>query len=240
MLKFFDKEQLRFFVLSGLFFGCAFAVKWSGAFIGIGLAILFFNYIWRKKRQKLFSWVLKGFLCFVIIPALIYSSCYLFFSKTTQAQTPQEVIGQSSWIFTYHANEHTPHPYSSKWYTWPLALKPMLYSWEDNGKSVLYLLGNYVIAYVSVIGLIITAFFGFKQKNKESIYIIVAWLSLLLPYAFISRPMFLYHYLPASIFAILALSNIFYLIPGTRKIIPYYILMATIAFITIYPKMVGL
>lgn len=241
MMKFINsKQKLRYFVLSGFFFGCAFSVKWSGAFAGFGLAILFFANIKKNifKKENL-NWLFKGVCSFIVLPLTIYCSSYLFFSQTTNAHNLGDIYNQSYSLFTYHSNETTPHAYSSKWYTWPITLKPMLYAVDTSTDKVIYLMGNYAIAYVSIIGLIITAYHGIKHRDKTSLIILIAWLSLFIPYAFITRTMFLYHYLPASIFAILAIVNIFYKIPGTRKIIMFYLTLVLISFIISYPKMVG-
>ena len=253
MVKFLKTDgKFRYFLLSGLFYGCGFAVKWSGAFGGIGLALILFAYLaksgaWDFKKKifkNLFSkdirkWVRRGFLCFVIVPGVVYCSSYLLFPNTTDAHSMNDVSKQSMRLYRYHKNETTPHPYSSKWYTWPITLKPMLYEYDTSNGTSISLTGNYAIAYVSVLALLISAYFAWKKKDIQNSVIVGAWLGLWLPYALIGRTMFLYHYLPASIFAILAVVNMFYQIPGIRKIIPYYLAAVLITFIICYPKMAG-
>ena len=245
MFKFVDDGKFKDFMLSGVFFGCAFATKWSGAFGGFGLAILFFRYLQKKKFKNLceknfIKWILRGCLCFILIPAAIYCGSYLLFPNTTKAHDLNDVFEQSLSLFRYHASENTPHPYSSNWYTWPIALKPIFYDYNSNDKTEIYLIANYVIAYVSVIALLASIYVGIAKKDRMSTYIVLAFLSLWLPYAFVSRPMFLYHYLPASVFAVLAIVNLFYQLPGIRKILPFYLAAAVISFIICYPKMVGI
>ena len=252
MLKFLKSDQKRYFVLSGLFFGCAFATKWSGAFAGIGLALMFFSWLykkylkpltknnWPKKifNKKVLSYLGLGALCFVVVPAIIYFGSYLLFPKTTNAESVSDVISQSKRLFEYHSGERTPHPYSSPWFTWPVSATPIFY--EDNvDKAQIWLYGNYAIAFVSVIALLVTLYFALKKKSRPALFIIVAYLSLWLPYAFIQRPMFLYHYLPASGFAILSIVDLFYELPKTRKIIPFLLLMIILVFIVSYPKYAG-
>lgn len=243
MVKFIKSDnKLRYFILSGVFFGCACSVKWSGAFCGFGLAILFFRKfkttIFKKGQRK---WFIYGILSFILLPLFIYCASYLGFSKTTNAYSLQDVYDQGSFLYSYHSTETTPHPYSSKWYTWPVSLKPMLYSWNGQTKgNRIYLVENYAIAYVSVLGLLIAAFYAIKTKHKPSIIICIAWLSLFVPYIFITRTMFLYHYLPASIFAILSIVNIFFLFPRLRKILPAYLVVVLITFMILYPMLTGI
>ena len=254
MMKFLNSDgKFRYFILSGVFYGCAFTVKWSGAFCGVGLALMLFSYLAKTKQwdfkntifknlisKDIRKWIRRGSLCFILIPGIIYCSCYLLFPKTTDAHSMNDVSIQSMHLFRYHKGELTPHPYSSKWYTWPIALKPMLYAYDNTNNKSIYLTGNYAIAYVSIIGLLITLYMAYKKRDIVNSVIIGAWLGLWLPYALIERTMFLYHYLPASIFAILALVNIFYQVPKIRSILPYYLIAALISFIIIYPNMVGL
>lgn len=242
MMKFVNsKEKMQYFILSGIFFGCACSVKWSGAFGGIGLALLLFaklrKNIFKKGNRK---WLLRGIFAFILIPLTIYCSSYLLFQNTTRAKNLGDVYNQGYRLFSYHSNEITPHPYSSKWFTWPILLKPMLYVYDSTDNTSIYLMGNYVIALVSVLALILSAYYAFRYKDRRSLIIVVSWLGLFLPYAFIRRTMFLYHYLPASIFAILAVVNLFYLLPGIRKILPAYLLAALISFIISFPKLAGI
>jgi dolichyl-phosphate-mannose--protein O-mannosyl transferase len=243
MVKFIKSDnKLRYFILSGVFFGCACSVKWSGAFCGFGLAILFFRKfkttIFKKGQRK---WFVYGILSFILLPLFIYCASYLGFSKTTNAYSLQDIYDQGSFLYSYHSTETTPHPYSSKWYTWPVSLKPMLYSWNGQTRgNRIYLVENYAISYVSVLGLLIAAFYAIKSKHKPSIIICISWLSLFVPYIFITRTMFLYHYLPASIFAILSIVNIFFLFPRLRKILPAYLVVVLITFMILYPMLTGI
>ncbi len=244
MFKFINsKEDKKYFALSGFFFGCAVSVKWSGLFGGIGLAILFFYHLfkkYKKKFKKIFPWLLRGGLWFILIPLVIYCSSYLAFSKTTGANSLADVYEQGANLFNYHANEATPHEASSPWFTWPISLVGFpFYASEDNTKTI-GLFGNYVLCYISVIALVITIYYAVSKRDKASVWILVAYLSLLLPYAFIQRPMFLYHYLPASIFAILATVNMLQKFSESKFLVRLVIISTLVSFILLYPKMTGI
>ncbi len=242
MLKFIHKDKWRYFVLSGLFFGCAASVKWSGFFGGIGLAIMFFYHIYntrfklKKKKESAFA-ILMGALCFVLVPAVIYFGSYLLFPATTNAKSFNDVIAQGNHLYTFHATLQDNHPSASPWFSWPVSGKPFLYYLNDG--KVIKLFGNYVICYTSLLGLALTAYYAIRKKDKKSCFMLVAFLSLLLPYMFISRTMYLYHYLPASIFAILMLVNVFRLVPETRRYIYYFLVAVLVCFIVSYPAMTG-
>ena len=246
MLKFLHQpKKWLFFILSGAAFGCACSVKWSGAFGGIGLAILFIYYFVKNKCYVGFKNaiipILSGFGCFILLPAAIYFGSYMAFAKTTLAYEPNDVILQGQALYDYHSQDVGTHPFSSEWYTWPLSLKPMLYNTDyANGRAKqIWLTETQSIAYVSVMGILLTFYFAIRYKDKKSLFIAIAWLSLFVPYAFITRIMFLYHYLPASILGIFAIVNIFANFPETRKFIKFYLLFVVINFIIIYPKLSG-
>lgn len=110
----------------------------------------------------------------------------------------------------------TTHPYSSKWYGWPLMADPVYYwqgSVQANGlQGHIYLLGNPI---VWVLGTVLTfmalVFWLVIPKSLGKYRHVIACLLLgyglnFIPFAFIDRPMFLYHYLYALVFSILIAS----------------------------------
>lgn len=114
----------------------------------------------------------------------------------------------------YESNKRlsATHPYSSKWYYWPF-MKKAVYYWHkeinSNTSAYIYLLGNifiwwlstFAIAYLIIITIIKMLFkhpISFKYK-----FLITGYLFNLIPFIFIGRVMFLYHYLTALIFAII-------------------------------------
>ncbi|MEA2715593.1 MAG: dolichyl-phosphate-mannose-protein mannosyltransferase [Candidatus Parcubacteria bacterium] len=131
----------------------------------------------------------------------------------------------------YIANEtlSQTHQYSSLWYTWPLMLRPIYY-WTDvhdatltagaTGtpavESEIYLLGNPFIYWLSSAAMLfIAADFLLRLRRPESCkgcfipaFLIVGYLANWLPFIFITRVMFIYHYFTALIFAIIALAYV--------------------------------
>lgn len=107
------------------------------------------------------------------------------------------------------------HDYSSKWYTWPIMTRGVYYWNKDNidGEGInsyLYLIGNPVIYWLgllSVLILFIRIIMKRRSINLDSQYFIVfCYLVNFIPFIFIGRTMFLYHYQSALIFSIMAIS----------------------------------
>ncbi len=105
------------------------------------------------------------------------------------------------------------HPYASSWYTWPFMVRPIYY-WQGEllvggAQGNVYLLGNPIVWLLSIIGaasaliiLVIRRNWLGKQRNLVACLLLGYGLNMI-PFAFINRPMFLYHYLFAFILSIL-------------------------------------
>ncbi len=111
-----------------------------------------------------------------------------------------------------HVNSH--HSYSSKWYTWPFMYKPLLIFWQFNplNKQITSIigLGNPIIWWSGILAILFQIFLILSGKGNKIInFLVGTYFIAFLPYAFIPRPMFLYHYLPALFILILILEYTF-------------------------------
>jgi dolichyl-phosphate-mannose--protein O-mannosyl transferase len=109
---------------------------------------------------------------------------------------------------------NTTHPYSSRWYSWPLEIRGVYY-WQgetqkDSTQGNIYLLGNPVVWWLSAVG-VLTALATWLAKpswlggrRKLVAFLLTGYALNFIPFTFIDRPMFLYHYFFALIFSILA------------------------------------
>ena len=82
-----------------------------------------------------------------------------------------------------------------------------------------------------------------KKINKNILILIIFILSLLLPYMFIKRVMFLYHYFPVLPFVMLITVNMFYDLDKKNKLkllLPEYLILSLLFFIIFYPVVSGL
>lgn len=116
----------------------------------------------------------------------------------------------------YQANKTltATHPYGSHWYSWPLELRPIYY-WQGDAQSDgkqgnIYLLGNPAIWWgtlvATICGLIIYFRRGALRKSRNTkgiALILIAYFINYLPFAAVTRVMFLYHYFFSLIFEII-------------------------------------
>lgn len=214
----------KFMILAGVFAALAASIKWTGlSFLGLFLIWQFIKFI--RKPDKVLA--LRTLIFLVAIPILIYFSIFaLHFSLLTkpgpgsgfhQADFLEQSIfekfaGLNKEIYKANQRLTATHPYSSKWYEWPLMLRTV-YFWNGStspqGSEKIYLIGNPVIWWATT-GAVIYFFYKIVRKliKKEKVpraytLLAIGFALNLLPFIKIGRVMFLYHYLPALVFAII-------------------------------------
>ena len=244
------RKRLWSLFFSGLFMGFSIAIKWSGAFLAIGLAIIFFSNliieVINNRKWKIENTVTIAYciLFFIVIPFTIYILSYIPFFITGSIENVKGFINWQVGMFNYHNGLHATHPYSSEWYTWPITGKSLLFYTGDvnNLKSRIVLLGNPIIFWFSVPCMLITLFSGIFKRKMNYWFIVIAILSSIVPYTRINRIMFLYHYFPTLPFAILAIvATMNLLCEKINSKIPIYILLSIvfITFIMFFPIYAG-
>ena len=246
MFKYCKYDKTRYLALSGLFFGLSISCKWIGLLAGLGLAI---NYFVNKfaTKKKLMPVVGKGLLFFIVIPALIYIPSFLLFPNLQSIKTNsfETLVEQQKMMYEYHSRLKAEHPFTSKWYTWPVGYKPIWYYTKDVTKTTSQTISsipNIIIWWPAILAVLILPYYIIKKKNGKSLFLLVAILSLYIPFMFIGRIMFLYHYFPVLPFLYLAITNFFYQINKNSKkdwLMLVYMFLVIIFFIVYYPIVSG-
>ena len=80
------------------------------------------------------------------------------------------------------------------------------------------------------------------RKDRTALFILVGYLAQLVPWVFVTRIVFEYHYFPCSLFLLLALGYMFSMLeerPGSRWVIFSYAGVAAVLFIAFYPALSG-
>lgn len=244
------KKRLWYLFWSGLFMGLAIAVKWSGVFAAIGLAIIFFFNLAIKIFVEKKKWtkentitILSCFGFFVAIPIIIYLLSYIpyYIVENAYIKDLKTFIEWQQYMYSYHHDLVATHPYSSMWYTWPITKQSILY-WVGTTSSGaitrIALLGNPAIWWFSIPCMIYTVISAIKNKKFEYFFLIIAIVSMMISYVGIDRIMFLYHYFPILPFVMLTIvAFIKWICEKTKTDIAIYIFVAVIVivFIKFYP-----
>ncbi len=239
----------------GIFAGLSASIKWTGlAFLGLPGIIELIAYI---KLRIFFQRIPRLLLYFVAIPFAIYFSIFLVhFSLLTKPgdgdafMTPnfqshnvwQKFTELNTRMYTANNTLTATHPYSSKWYTWPLVVRPIYY-WNGANTEKIYLLGNPMVWWgstVAVLYLLLSLFGRNFFKNKTGLILLGGYLINFLPFIGIGRVMFLYHYFAGLIFAILMFAYCLDKMPRPRNAIIAILSAAAILFIFFAPLSYGL
>jgi dolichyl-phosphate-mannose-protein mannosyltransferase len=262
-------------LLTSVFGALAFSIKWTGlTFIAIP-AVIEIYYI---LRNKYYYRLIKTAVYFAVVPLLIYFSIFtihfallyksgpgdVFMRRGVQktlignqyqndpsiapSNMLQKFMDTNSQMFFSNKHLRSTHPYSSKWYTWPLLYRPIHY-WtnsESTGvKSSIYLIGNIAVWWLSASAVLIAILKfildSWKRKKDSTLMLLLGgYLFNLLPFIFITRTMYLYHYLSALIFSVLLIC---YLIDSQKNKKNIFILLGIITiviFILFAPLTYGL
>ena len=110
------------------------------------------------------------------------------------------------YMYNYHVNLKATHPYSSVWYMWIVDARPIWYSYSVDVQGISHSIScfsNPLLTWMGLIAFISTAVDLLMKRNKEAWIILVGYLSAFVPWLFITRCVFAYHFYPSSCFLIL-------------------------------------
>lgn len=190
-------------------------------------------------------------LFFVVIPCLIYYLSYIPYGQAEGAplfsrKYLQIVLDNQKFMFNYHSGVVAEHPYSSRWYQWILDIRPILYYLEyfDNGsRSSICAFLNPALCWGGLLSLFVLGYTAVFRRDCKAAFILVGYLSQLIPWMFISRLTFEYHYFPSSVFLVLALGYVSKLMSLNKKnwacyAMPFAV-CSVILFVLFYPALSG-
>jgi len=211
------KERVRYLplLLSGISFGLAFSVKWSAAYAVLGVGIFLLLRILKKQEDEGAKIKLVCFsaMVFALIPICIYILSYIPFVSADGKTGFAAIVENQMKILSYHGFEtlELTHDFSSKWYTWALDIKPVMYysAWRNaDTVGAISVLGNPIIWWLGALSVGANVFLAALKKDKKAVFLLTGYFSCLLPWMFIARDTFIYHYYPCTIFMILMIANL--------------------------------
>ena len=213
---------------------------------GIIVFVLFKFIMILIKDKYLGKLFLVCVLSFIIIPLVIYILSYVLFPNLAYYDgTLGGIIDQTELMYNYHANLDATHPFSSTWYEWPIMYKPVwLYGGDTIGstRATIVDIGNPAIWWTGIIGFAYLVISTIK-KNKDSLFIIIFLLSSFIPYIFIGRIMFLYHYFITLPFIMLGIVSLIKWLTEkykNDKVYWLYIGLIVITFFIFFPVISGM
>ncbi|MFN3926528.1 MAG: phospholipid carrier-dependent glycosyltransferase [Pseudanabaenaceae cyanobacterium] len=200
-------------ISSGIFLGSSVSIKWTGlGYFLAGIALLVVVHYYEQLSLK-WHQIIIGM---VAIPAVFYLVQWL---PHLLLDPSTSLITLHQQIFHFHQNlgDQSPspllaHPYCSQWWTWALMVRNIAYFFEFRNLGIVHVngMGNPFLYWFSA-GAVLYSLVRLKlahQTKGLSLYLGIAFLGNLLPWMLAKRCSFLYHYMPASVFAFIALALI--------------------------------
>ena len=231
LYRYFTQGRLRHLAACGIAFGVGAATKWTCLYAGAGLGVLWtLHWIFagvqahrdgdgRRYAHRLLGNIGFCLVFFVLVPGMIYYASYypygaarglhgagMYFTREYAAI----VLENQRFMFTYHSGLVATHPYSSRWWQWLLDLRPILYylSYGDGTVSTIGAFVNPLLCWGGLLALPVLAYRAAK-RDRTALFLLVGYLAQVLPWVFISRLTFEYHYFAATLFLVLALGYVF-------------------------------
>ncbi len=191
-------QQPRLFTVAqlGVTIGLGVATKWSVAFVLPAVLIGLWWFSSQHRQQRVKNMMLVLALC-----AVTYVSTYL---PSVIYHGPQHAYDLHRQILTYQLSADFSHQYSAGVAEWALNSKPtkLYVHTQENSKSFIYNAQNPALAglvLLSVGWLLHTKVVEKKRISQLASVTLIFSAATLVPWLFIQRPTFYYHYLPTSV-----------------------------------------
>jgi dolichyl-phosphate-mannose--protein O-mannosyl transferase len=188
-----------------LFFALGFSTKWVVLYGFVGMLALLVALRIKdvaKLKESLanryaafFDYPFLLLLGFLAMAVFIYFLTYI--PDMLAGRTLLDVINLQFGMYQYHSTLVATHPFSSQWWSWPLMVKPLFLfvsSLPNNINSVIVLLGNPAVWWVGFAFIILAVERALRGKDLAAIFITVVFFFQWIPYVFISRLTFIYHF----------------------------------------------
>ena len=194
-----------------------------------------------------FAWSWAG-ACLVIVPLVVYGLTYAPYlwlghdwaigGGPGYGWSVDELHAQ---MFGYHFNLTAGHDSASPWWSWPLALKPTWFhvsNFDARQVALIYNGGNPVLFWAGIPALVACAVLAWKRRSLALVLIVAAFAFQYVPWIRIERATFMYHYLTAVIFAMIAVAYVVDELlrrPAWREVAIGYLALAAVVGVLIFP-----
>ena len=222
-------------------------VFWYYFAVCMGTLAVIIMKLMKKDKSLKKTFIICG-VAFVLIPMAIYILSYELFPNVYGYTTNsiKGIIKQMGDMYHYHSTLTARHAFESNWYQWPIMYKPVWYyvgNQVGSLKSTIVGIGNPIIWWFGILASLYIFVRTIIKREKDNFFITVFILSTFVPYIFVGRAMFMYHYFPTLPFVMLAIvafikwitekikSNSFYI---------FYIALVIVMFFVFYPVVSGM
>jgi hypothetical protein len=220
---------------AGTIFGFGIAAKWSVIYFAPVIAILFGCFLlWRFLSGKSVAADLGlGFLFLVAWPLLLYYGAFnLSHYRSGEGHTFADFWNRQVSMYRYHSELKATHPFSSRWWEWPVIVRPLwLYSGAPSPAELgpvrvrsIVAMGSPLIWWAAILAVgwssvdfvkqvwrrlsgTPATIQGTEDKGFTTFVLLLAFFGLYAPWVVSPRSLtFIYHYFPVVPFATMALA----------------------------------
>ncbi len=254
---------LKKLLFAGTTMGIAWAIKWTGIYASVGLALIFFysiykNYSLSKSKKMLFNDFIYKYkriipmciLFFILIPIIIYFVTYIPLEIYREPYTSFQdfiikIYEYTIGIFNYHSTVDATHPFESSWWEWILNIRPIWYysGFVEEVKHTIVCFNNPAISWLGIFGVLFALYRSIRYKDNVAIIIFLGYFTSIAPSIFVGRILFIYHYYPSVPFLIISIVYLFkHIMDRTSKynfLIYTYIFICILLFIMFLPAITG-
>ncbi|MFN2459568.1 MAG: phospholipid carrier-dependent glycosyltransferase, partial [Candidatus Velthaea sp.] len=197
------------------------ASKWNGLFdffVVWGLAAAVFAQRWFRRPAVFgnpFGMPLDVLvLTMLCIGGAVYTACYIPYF--TLGHNLIDMVALQQAMYHYHASLVATHPYASKWWQWPLLIKPISYYYHDFRVGAatadptrcclqeILALPNPFVWWLGLISVPAVAALAWIERNKGYALLVGAYVLQWLPWIGSPRIAFEYHFYPNLSIIVLA------------------------------------
>ncbi len=211
--------------LAVVFFILSFSTKWIAIYTAIGMLTLLvvirvkdvskLKESFLKKYAAFFDHPFLLLLGFIAVAVGIYFTIYIpdiMTGRPLYWGDGRGVVDLQLAMYNYHALLVAEHDFSSPWWSWPLLASNQGYvplwlavnNLPNAMKSTIVALGNPAVWWTGFVCILFTIYRTIRGKEVAAIFISTLFLFSWLPYVFISRLTFIYHFYIAVPFLCLA------------------------------------
>ncbi|HTA38451.1 MAG TPA: phospholipid carrier-dependent glycosyltransferase, partial [Candidatus Acidoferrales bacterium] len=196
--------------------GCLVSSKWYGVMgFGVSFLVLILIFLQRyfTRRRPVLWGNPRGFridgalMTILFVSATVYALVWmpdLLRHGKDEIANFNDVVNRQYTMYEYHENLVATHPYSSKWWEWPLDYVPVAYYYQDHRKNqsdengcCVYEITSMPNPLILWFGLLTVPWVGvlaWRYRNKGYALIVLTYLMQWIPWAKSPRITFAYHF----------------------------------------------
>lgn len=208
-------------VLFTVALGLLVSTKWYGvmgfgvSFFVLTVVISLTGYYFRSRQEPTQWGNPRGFRLDAALATILFVSATVYLLAWTpdlarHSPDPNEIHNANDLVYRqysmyeYHHNLVATHPYSSKWWEWPLDYVPIAYFYQDHRKDAtnpngccvyeITSIPNPIILWFGLLCVPWIAILAVLERNKAYALIVITYLSQWLPWIASPRLIFAYHF----------------------------------------------